>query len=69
MKTKEIQPSYKIIEKGMHSLIDSVGPKGMLEFFRFFYSGKGDSVKEFKEMWRGLSIDDIHNEILERKNK
>jgi len=44
-----------------------VGPRGTIEFFKFFYSGKGDSVKEFKQMWKGMDVEEIHREILKAK--
>lgn len=69
MKIQEVQPSYKIVQKGINSLIERVGPRGTIEFFRFFYSGKGDSVKEFKEMWKGMNIERIHQEILRTKKE
>lgn len=67
MKTAQTQPSYQIIQRGVRSLLKEIGPKGAMEFFKFFYRGKGDSVKEFKEMWQGMSVDRIHREIMEAK--
>lgn len=69
MKTKEIQPSYKIIKKGINSLIKQIGPRGTAQFFEFFYAGRGDSVKEYKKMWEGMGIDRIHQEILKAKQE
>ena len=67
MKTTQAKPSYQIIQKGVHSLMREIGPKGTAEFFKFFYCGKGDSVKEFKEMWKGMTVDNIHQDILKAK--
>jgi hypothetical protein len=69
MKTKQIQPSYQVISKGIDSLIKEIGPKGTMEFFRFFYPGRGDSVREFKELWKQMKIEEIHREILKAKKK
>lgn len=69
MKTKQAQPTYRIIQEGIDSLRERIGPKGIIEFFRFFYSGKGDSVKEFKKMWKGMGIEEIHQEVLRAKQR
>lgn len=69
MRTKQFTPPYRIIQEGISSLIEKIGPKGTMEFFRFFYSGKGDSVKEFKKMWKGMGVGEIHREVLKARQK
>lgn len=71
MKTVKIKqkPSYQIIQRGINSLIEEIGPRGTAEFFKFFYAGRGDSVKEFKQMWQGMGIEEIHREILGAKRR
>jgi hypothetical protein len=45
---------------------------GIIDATRFVMSvepGFGDSVKEYQKMWQGKSIDEIHVEIIDARNK
>ena len=60
---------FEIITKGWNSLIKGLGPVAAVRFLISFISGKGDSVKYYKDMWQNKSIEDIHKEILKAKKE
>ena len=60
---------FEIINKGWNSLIKGLGPVAAIRFLISFISGKGDSVKHYKNMWQGKSIEEIHKEILKAKQQ
>ena len=60
---------FEIITKGWNSLIKGLGPVAAIRFLISFISGKGDSVKYYKDMWQDKSIKEIHKEILKAKKQ
>ena len=60
---------FEIITKGWNSLIKGLGPVAAIKFLTSFISGKGDSVKCYKDMWQDKSIKEIHKEILKSKQQ
>lgn len=59
--------TFEIILKGWKSLVRELGKEGATKFLRSFAFGQGDSVKEFKKMWQGMNLEQIHKEILKAK--
>ena len=52
---------------GFDALSEKLGPIGMVKFIRQFDSGYGDYTKERHEWLDQLSIEDIHNELINLK--
>ena len=48
-------------------LTNEMGPLGATRFWMYVTRGEGDSVLEFKKMWKGKSVEEIHQEILKAK--
>lgn len=61
--------TLEIILKGWEALVRDLGISGATEFLRSISIGAGDSVKEYKEMWKGMKLEEIHKEILKAKRK
>ena len=58
-----------LIKKGLNSLVRSLGIGGASRFILGIERGEGDSVQEFRKMWKGKSAREIHRNILENKRK
>lgn len=63
---KQLNPA-QIVKTGWQSLVKTLGPTQANKFLLTFFSGSGNSVKDFKKMWQGKSIDQIHQAILKAK--
>lgn len=61
--------TLEIILKGWKSLVKELGPSDATKFLRSISIGKGNSVKEYKEMWKGMTLREIHKEILKAKKE
>ena len=59
--------TLEIIMKGWKSLVKELGAQNATKFLRSFSFGRGDSVKEYKEMWKGMKLEQIHKQILKAK--
>ena len=44
-----------------------LGPVGATKFWMYVTHGEGNSVEEYKKMWNGKSIEEIHRDILKAK--
>jgi len=64
--TRKTTPQ-EIINLGWEVLTKEMGPLGATRFWMYVTRGEGDSVLEFKRMWKGKSIEEIHQEILKAK--
>lgn len=53
----------------LQTLVANLGYARAARFIMSIGRGEGDSVKEFKEMWKGKTVDDICQEIEEAKRK
>ncbi len=71
MNNKHTQPKQlahaQLVKTGWRSLVRNLGPTQANKFLLTFFSGSGDSVKEFKKMWQNKTIDQIHKEIIKAK--
>ena len=58
-----------LIKKGLNSLVRSLGVDGTSRFLLGIERGEGDSVQEFRRMWKGKSAREIHRLVLQHKRK
>ncbi len=63
VKKKELTEE-EIIARGWDALIQELGVAGATRFVMLIERGKGDSVQDFRQMWRGMSLDDIHRQLM-----
>ena len=64
--TRKTTPQ-EIINLGWEVLTKEMGPLGATRFWMYVTRGEGDSVLEFKRMWKEKSVEEIHQEILKAK--
>jgi len=64
--TRKTTPQ-EIINLGWEVLTKEMGPLGATRFWMYVTRGERDSVLEFKRMWKGKSVEEIHQEILKAK--
>ena len=64
--TRKTTPQ-EIINLGWEVLTKEMGPLGATRFWMYVTRGEGDSVLEFKRMWKVKSVEEIHQEILKAK--
>jgi len=64
--TRKTTPQ-EIINLGWEVLTKELGSLGATRFWMYMTHGEGDSVLEFKRMWKGKSVEEIHQEILKAK--
>jgi len=59
----------RLVREGMEVLVVNLGYPKATKFIMNIGRGKGDSVKEFRNMWKGKSVDEICLEIEKAKKK
>lgn len=59
----------KLLYEGMETLVTNLGYSRAAKFVMSIGRGKGDSVEEFRNMWKGKSVDEICLEIEKAKKK
>jgi hypothetical protein len=59
--------AQEVINIGWRTLTKELGPVGVAKFWMYITHGEGNSVEEYKKMWRGRNIEEIHREILKAK--
>jgi hypothetical protein len=59
--------AQEVINIGWNTLTKELGPVGAAKFWMYVTHGEGNSVEEYKKMWNGKSIEEIHREILKAK--
>ena len=67
VKKKIASPELK--ERAWKILVKELGIIDATRFVMSVEPGFGDSVKEYQKMWQGKSIDGIHAEIIDARNK
>lgn len=67
MSKQTLEPS-KIKKRGMEALTRELGAAGMAQFMQQFSSGHGDYTKDRRKSLKGLSVNDIYNDIKARKH-
>ena len=65
--TKTYKSPVELMNDGYQALIERLGPVNAAKFSQLFSAGFGDSVKEYQEIWKGLTLDQIHQEVLALK--
>jgi UDP-glucose 4-epimerase len=58
-----------LVREGMKVLVTNLGYPKAARFIMNIGRGKGDSVEEFHNMWKGKSVDEICLEIEKAKRK
>jgi len=69
MKGNLIAPktAQEVINFGWKALTKELGNVEDARFWMYVTRGEGDSVVEYKKMWKGKNIEEIHREILKAK--
>ena len=57
----------RVIHLGWTALTKELGPVDATRFWMYMTFGEGDSVLEFRNMWKGKTVEQIHQEILKAK--
>ena len=65
----EKEPLGDLIQKGWHLLVEGLGHGRATKFVMSIERGEGDSVKEITQFWGNKTIDEIHKEIMQAKEK
>ncbi len=53
----------EIIARGWDALVEELGVAGATRFVMLVERGKGDSVQTFRQMWQGMSLEEIHQQL------
>lgn len=61
--------AQEVINLGWKTLTKELGPVEAARFWMYITHGEGDSVEEYREMWKGKNVEDIHREILKAKKQ
>jgi len=59
--------AQEVINLGWNTLTKELGPVGAAKFWIYVTRGEGNSVEEYRKMWKGKSIEEIHREVLKAK--
>jgi len=62
-----VRTAQELLDLGWKTLTRELGPVGATKFWMYITYGEGDSVVEYKKMWKGKGIEEIHREILRAK--
>lgn len=64
-------PTTPVFLRGWQTLVQTLGPAMATRFLRTVAQGHGDSVREFHELWEGMTLDEIIGEVRRgrRRNK
>ena len=63
------RPLSEITEQAIRLLVREMGPADAARFISQFSTGYGDYTKDRKELFKGLSIDDVVREIRGRSQE
>jgi len=61
--------AYDVINLGWNALTKALGPVEATRFWMLISLGEGDSVRDFKRMWKGMTVADLHREIIKAKKQ
>lgn len=64
-----VKTAQELLNLGWKTLTRELGPVGATKFWMYITYGEGDSVVEYKKMWKGENVEDIHREILRGKRR
>ncbi len=62
MMSPKITPA-QIRERGIEALVKALGPVGMARFLQQFEMGSGDYTREREEWLKGLTVQEVAEEI------
>jgi hypothetical protein len=67
--TTYVQPISELTHRATDTLIREIGVVDTIRFLNQFRAGKGDYTEERKQLFKGMSVKDIVNDIRsEREN-
>lgn len=69
MMTKTQPTTLEIMQKGWGALTKTLGQDNAVRFIRAFPQGDEDSVEYWKNLWTDKSVNEIHQEIMQAKEK
>ena len=61
--TKNIS-NIELLEKGWTTLVRALGPEDARAFIFSFPRKKGDSVKYWKNFWKGKTVEEIYRSVI-----
>lgn len=67
IKTKTYKPPAQVMTDGWTAVVEKLGAIDAARFFQTLTTGKGDSVKEYHQVWAGMGMKEIHQEVLRLK--
>lgn len=68
MKT-ELKPLHEITQDATRILCKEIGVVNTIRFLNQFTAGQGNYTEERRQMFDGMSLDDIVSEIKQMRNK
>lgn len=66
---QKVKNDIEIRNLGMKSLINTLGYAGMIRFLRQFSKGSGDYLELQKEIFKGMSADEIYEKAKKHYEK
>ncbi len=68
--TTVINPeALSLLREGWRLLVDQLGIQKATRFVMLLERGQGDSVKEIAEYWGNMSIEEIHQQVMNWKSQ
>lgn len=66
---QKVKNDIEIRNLGMKSLINTLGYAGMIRFLRQFSKGSGDYLELQKELFKGMTVDEIYEKAKKHYEK
>jgi hypothetical protein len=66
---QKVKNDIEIRNLGMKSLINTLGYAGMIRFLRQFSKGSGDYLELQKEIFKGMTVDEIYEKAKKHYEK
>jgi hypothetical protein len=67
--TVEVKPLAEVTQEAIRVLVEKIGPVDTVRFVSQFTVGYGDYTEERRQLFAGLTLDDILAEIKLRKER
>lgn len=66
---QKVKNDIEIRNLGMKSLVNTLGYAGMIRFLRQFSKGSGDYLELQKEIFKGVTVDEIYEKAKKHYEK
>jgi hypothetical protein len=66
---QKVKDDIEIRNLGMKSLINTLGYAGMIRFLRQFSKGSGDYLELQKDLFKGMTVDEIYEKAKRHYDK